>query len=122
MVALVDVVDVALERSKAHLAILGMDGHGTPRLLDPNPRIITGSLHGGGARFSPDGKSLVYAIKEKGIGNLWQQPLDGRPGHALTNYSSDLVSQFRFSPDGKTTAIERTHTASDVVVLHSGSK
>jgi Tol biopolymer transport system component len=121
LVALVDVVDVDLERSKAHLAILGLDGHGTPRLLDPNPRIIAGSLHGGGARFSPDGKSLVYAIKEKGVGNLWQQPLDGTPGHALTNYSSDLVGQFRFSPDGRAMAIKRTHTTSDTVVLRSTS-
>jgi Tol biopolymer transport system component len=122
LVTLVDVVDVALERSKAYLAILGMDGHGTPRLLDPDPRISAGSLHGGGARFSPDGKSLIYAIKEKGIGNVWQQPLDGTPGHALSNYSSDLVAQFRFSPDGRTMAIKRTHTTSDIVVLRTNSK
>jgi hypothetical protein len=65
----------------------------------------------------------MYAINEKGIGNLWQQPLDGKPGHALTNYSSDAVAQFRFSPDGKTMAIKRTHTTSDIVVLHgTGSK
>jgi eukaryotic-like serine/threonine-protein kinase len=121
LVALADSLDVSSGRAKPHLALLDM-GKGRPvlsRLLEPDQRINAGSLHSGGVRFSPDGKSLVYAIKEKGIGNLWEQPLDGSPGHAVTEYTSDLVSQFRYSPDGNTLAIKRTHATSDIVVLRS---
>ena len=57
-------------------------------------------------------------IKDHGVSNLWMQPLDGSTGHEITNYSSDLIAQFRWSPDGTTLAIKRTHTTSDVVVLH----
>ena len=29
--------------------------------------------------FTPDGKSIVYSVREKGVDNLWEQPLDGKP-------------------------------------------
>lgn len=88
-----------------------------PHLLDPHPGIAAGSVYTGGARFSPDGKSVVYIIREKGIGNLWMQPLDGSPGRQITKFTSDLITGFRWSPDRKTLAVMRTHNTSDVVVL-----
>ena len=78
-----------------------------------------GSLFTGGARFGPDGKSLVYIIKDKAA-NLWMQPLDGSPGHQITNFTADLITGFRWSPDRKTLAgCARTALliTSDVVVL-----
>jgi serine/threonine protein kinase len=121
LVVLVDAVDPVSERAEPHLVIFDVSGDRPvlARLLDPVAQIVAGSLHGGGVRFSPDGKSLVYATKEKGVGNVWEQPLDGSPGHAITQYNSDLVVQFRFSPDGKTLAVRREHTTSDIVVLRS---
>lgn len=117
---MLDIVDPVSERAHPKLGVLDLRATGAGiRLIDPDPRIVAGSLSGGGVRFSPDGKSLVYAIKEKGIGDLWSQPLDGSPGHALTSYDSDLVAQFRYSPDAKTLAIKREHTTSDIVVLRS---
>jgi eukaryotic-like serine/threonine-protein kinase len=123
LVALVDSVNPASNRAQPRLAILDV-GASHPVLIKslyPDPRIVAGSLHGGGARFSPDGKALIYAIKESGVGNLWTQPLNGSVGHAITSYTSDLVAQFRFSPGGKTLAIKRTHVTSDVVVLRAAS-
>lgn len=87
-----------------------------PHIIDPDPRIASGSLFTGGARFGPDGKSLVYVVKDKAA-NLWMQPLDGSPGHQITNFTSDLITGFRWSPDRKTLAVMRTHNTSDVVVL-----
>ncbi len=120
MAALVDVVDQPANRALARLAVFDLKAgsQSGPRLLPPDQRINAGSLHSGGVRFSPDGKSLVYPIKAKGVGNLWMQPLDGSPGHAITSYATDTISHFRFSPDGKTLAIKRIQSVSDVVVIH----
>lgn len=123
MVALVDVVDHSANRVVARLAVFDLkaSSQSPPRLIVPDPRISAGSLHSGGVRFSPDGKSLIYAIKAQGVGNLWMQSFDGSPGHAITSYATDVISHFRFSPNGKTLAIKRTHSISDIVVIHDGT-
>jgi len=102
----------------AELAIVDLDSTSAsaPHIIDPDPRIAAGSLFTGGARFGPDGKSLVYVVKDK-ASNLWMQPLDGSAGHQITNFTSDLITGFRWSPDRKTLAVMRTHNTSDVVVL-----
>lgn len=60
-------------------------------------------------------------ITENGIDNLWAQPLDGSPGHQLTHFTSELISDFHWSPDGKTLAVVREHDVSDVVLLREGN-
>ena len=67
--------------------------------------------------ITPDGKALAYTIVENGVGNVWVQPLDGSAGHRLTNFTSDRIISFQFSPDGKTLALARVHAVSDVVLL-----
>jgi Tol biopolymer transport system component len=67
--------------------------------------------------FSPDGKSIVYSARDAGVDNLWQQPLDGSTGKPLTNFKSEYIWDFRWSPDGKQLALVRGHTDSDVVLL-----
>jgi len=67
--------------------------------------------------FTPDGTAVTYNIVEDGVGNVWAQPLDGSPGHRLTNFTSDRIKTFRFSPDGKSLAVAREHIVSDVVLL-----
>ena len=83
-----------------------------PLLLEMNPK-VTGNL-----QFTPDGKSLAYVVRENGVGNLWIQPIDGGPGHALTHFTSETIWGYAWSPDGKKLAIDRGHTVSDVVLLH----
>lgn len=68
-------------------------------------------------RFSPDGKSLVYSIQVNDVENLWIQPLDGSPGHTLTDFAAEHIGDFGWSPDGKKLAILRGHSTSDVVLL-----
>jgi hypothetical protein len=48
---------------------------------------------------------------------LWIQPLDGSPGRQITNFKSDVISSFRFSPDGKTLGVLHAQIESDVVLL-----
>jgi eukaryotic-like serine/threonine-protein kinase len=67
--------------------------------------------------ITPDGKAVAYSIVENGVGNVWAQPLDGSPGHRLTNFTSDRIQTFQFSPDGKSLAVVCYHIVSDVVLL-----
>lgn len=123
MAALVEVVDPSSNRAKTRLALFDLrDGAiSSPRLLAPEAGIVAGSLHNGGVRFGPDGKSLWYAVKKEGVENIWAQPLDGSPGRLQTNFSSDAISHFRSSPDGKMLAVGRTRAMSDIVMLQDRS-
>ena len=86
------------------------------RLFDPNPAISDS------ARFTPDGKALVYPITQNGVGNLWLQPLDGSPGGQITNFKTDRIRSFRWSPDGKTIGVLCERVEDDVVLLRESQK
>jgi Tol biopolymer transport system component len=70
-------------------------------------------------RFSPDGKGVVYPARDSGVDNLWLQPLDGSKGHAITDFKTERIYDFRWSFDGKQLAMLRGHTDSDVVLIKS---
>ena len=68
-------------------------------------------------RWSPDGGSIVHIVTQKGIGNLWAQPLDGGEPKQLTNFKSDRIYSFDFSPDGKQIICARGELTGYVVLL-----
>jgi len=71
-----------------------------------------------GFRFSPDGKSIAFVIEEAGVDNIWMQPVDGSKGRKLTDFhDSESIQDFRWSSDGKTLALLRFHSVSDVILL-----
>jgi eukaryotic-like serine/threonine-protein kinase len=72
--------------------------------------------------FAPDGKSVVYVVRERGVDNLWQQPLDGKPRRQLTHFKKDKTFRFVFSSDGSKIAMECGEVESDAVMLHDESK
>jgi hypothetical protein len=49
--------------------------------------------------MTADGKAVAYNIVAIGVGNVWAQLLDG--SRRLTNFTSDQIHAFQFSPDGK---------------------
>ena len=67
--------------------------------------------------FRRTGNAIVYTVREKGVDNLWKQPLDGSAFRQLTHFTSERIVRFAFSPDGSQIAIERAHTESDAVLL-----
>lgn len=98
-------------------ALVDLDSGPQPgvRSLNPDPR---GS---GEPQFTPDSKALMYPINENGVDNLWLQPLDGSPGRQITSFTSGTIRESRFSPDGKTLGIFRSHIDSDIVLLHDNA-
>jgi serine/threonine protein kinase len=108
---LVEVVDPATQNGKEKVALLDI-GSSAPRLIDADPRVTRG-----GVQFTPDGKSVAYPIHENGVDNIWIQPLDGSPGRQITNFTSEQITSFHWSPDGKSLGVLRNHSESDVVLL-----
>ena len=81
------------------------------RYVDPDPRIS------GRAIFIDNGSTLLYAITEKGVANLWTQPLNGRPGHQITNFALGQIASYDVTPDAKSLFVARYQVASDIVLL-----
>jgi Tol biopolymer transport system component/predicted Ser/Thr protein kinase len=107
----VDEVKAETQQATEKIALLNIDSSDPPQLLEANPRIS------GGVQFTPEGKAVAYPIYDSGVGNIWVQPLDGSPGHQITHFTSDQINTFRWSPDGKSLAVVRGHSESDVVLL-----
>jgi Tol biopolymer transport system component len=107
----------AVAENQQKIVLLSLDAGPQPprRLLDPNPLISNSPL------FSPDGKTLVYPIRENGVENMWMQPIDGAGpgggGHQITNFTTDGFAWYTYSPDGKALGVLRNHPESDVVLL-----
>jgi Tol biopolymer transport system component len=95
------------------IALVPLDAGPKPpvQILNPDPRIASSAI------FTPDGKAIVYAIRENGVDNLWRQALDGSKGRQISNFNSDTILISLFSPDGKTLGVQRQHVESDVVLL-----
>lgn len=108
------------ERQPGHIEIqiAGLDAGPNParRDLPADPRVS------GFPQFTPDGKALAYPIIDGGVSNIWIQPLDGLPGHQITNFKSGTFTSFSWSPNGKMLAVVRTESQSDVVLLRESSQ
>jgi eukaryotic-like serine/threonine-protein kinase len=84
---------------------------------DIDPRALSGPL-----AFTPDGKAIAYVVREKGVDNLWVQPLDHSAYRQLTHFTAERIWQFRFSQDGSKIAFERGHNESDAVLLRDTTR
>ena len=101
---------------KPTISLASLDSGQLLRRFEYDPR------HHGQLRFSPDGKGIVYSIHEKGVDNLWLQPLDGGPGRQLTNFSSLRIYSYQWGPDGKSLALVRGESPSDLVLIQDSQR
>jgi serine/threonine protein kinase/Tol biopolymer transport system component len=67
-------------------------------------------------RWSPDGRSILYAKNQNGVGNIWSVSLNGTPPKKLTAFDSDAILDFDVSPDGQI-AVARGVFIRDVVLI-----
>jgi WD40 repeat protein len=61
--------------------------------------------------FSPDGKSIHYAVRRGGASNIWEQPLTGGPPRQITSFTDQQMGVFAWSRDGKRLAVTRADSA-----------
>ncbi len=93
------------------IKILDFETLAPVKILERDPRA------GGEIRYTSDGKTIGYPIRENGLYALWVSPVDGSPGHRVTEFEADRIEDFHWTPDGKTLGLLRTHSDSDVVLL-----
>ncbi|HEX4950969.1 MAG TPA: winged helix-turn-helix domain-containing protein [Blastocatellia bacterium] len=107
-VAMFVVVPQALLYKLAYLPITG----GAPvKIFDVTPPEIPV------VRWSADSRMLTYVNTKQGVSNIWGQPIDGSPAKPLTDFKTDRIFRFAWSPDGKTLVCERGFYVNDVVLL-----
>jgi eukaryotic-like serine/threonine-protein kinase len=88
-------------------------GGGEARVLAPLPD----DTFRASARWTADGKALIYGRVIKGVANVWLQPLDGTAARPLTNFDSGDVVDAAWSQDGKELVMTRATNINDVVAI-----
>jgi eukaryotic-like serine/threonine-protein kinase len=68
-------------------------------------------------KWTPDGRSLAYVSTATGLSNIWTQPLNGGPPRQLTNFKSNQIWHFAWSPDARQLALARGAINEDVVLI-----
>jgi Tol biopolymer transport system component len=103
-------------RKDLNIVDLDVGSNPTRHTLSPDSRVA------GAVVFTPDGRAVAYPILENGVSNIWVQPLDGSPGRQITNFNFGTFRSFSWSPDGKSLALIRDVSQSDVVLLREVSQ
>ncbi|HSS96153.1 MAG TPA: hypothetical protein VLK33_03955, partial [Terriglobales bacterium] len=101
---------------RPNITLFDLESKRAIRVLEYDPR------HAGRLRFSPDGKMIVYAVRDHGVDNLWGYPLSGGAGKQLTNFASLQIRDYKWSPDGKSLALVRGESPTDLVLIQDTSK
>ena len=70
-------------------------------------------------RWSPDSRALNYSQTTDGVSNIWSLPLDSEKPKQLTNWKSDKIFWFEWSPDGKQIAASRGNSTNDLVLIEN---
>ena len=78
---------------------------------------LSDSVHG--VRWTPDGRSLAAMDIRSGTPNLWSGIFADGPAKQLTHFTSGVVWDFAWSPDGKSIALARGTDQSDAVLFTS---
>ena len=94
------------------LAMVPFTG-GQPAKLFPLPVTFGGFR---GFSWTSDGHAISYINTVSGVGNIWEQPLDGGPPKAVTHFTSDRIFYFDWSRDGRL-ALSRGTVPFDVVLI-----
>jgi len=117
-------VTAGVSETKEKLALVSLDSGQPPRFVEfarPRAEFAVG-VNPGAMVFAADSKCVIYPVSSGETDNLWLQHLDGSPGKQLTDFKSERISNFDYSPDGKQLAVIRGHRESDVVLFRDEGK
>jgi Tol biopolymer transport system component len=70
-----------------------------------------------GAKWTRDGRSLIYLVAGENTSNIWVQSLSGSAPVPLTNFQKGYVYEYAFSHDGKKLYVARGYQIRDAVMI-----
>jgi eukaryotic-like serine/threonine-protein kinase len=108
---------VADPRAVPKLAVMSVEGGAPTQVID-----LPNDLDFSGLAWTADGRSIIFPAVEKGVTNLWIQPLgttQGKPAppRQWTHFPANSVTRFAISPDGKQIVLARDASTSDIVLV-----
>lgn len=103
------------ESQKWTIAVLEL---ATGKLVRAFPQIPAGD-NAALVHWSPDGRVLYVLPDANEASNIWAQSVDDRAPRKLTRFADDRIFSFAPSPDGRSLALVRGQTTSDVVLMQS---
>jgi eukaryotic-like serine/threonine-protein kinase len=68
-------------------------------------------------QWTPDGQAVSYVVHRDGVSNIWRQSMGGGEPVQMTNFTSGLIFNFAYSPDGKQLSLSRGTVSRDVVLI-----
>jgi Tol biopolymer transport system component len=95
------------------LALVPFAG-GQPAKVFPLPATVAGDLSG--IHWTPDGRAISFINSVNGVGNIWEQPMQGGPPKAVTHFTSDKIFRFDWSRDGRL-ALSRGTDTTDAMLI-----
>ena len=104
-----DYLDEQHPDSPAKIAIVSAERGEIIRVFDSPPNAYAYD-------WTADGSAVMY-IRTRGISNIYSQRLYGSPPKQVTDFNSDQIFQFAWSPDGNNLLCARSVETSDVVLL-----
>jgi len=82
---------------------------------------------GRGATITPDGQNIAFKRHDRGVDNIWLQPVTGGAPSRLTDFhlsrsTNQTISAVKWSPDGKRFGLTRELSKGNVVILQDQSR
>lgn len=68
-------------------------------------------------RWTKDGRTITFVDTRDGVSNIWGQPLGGGAPKQMTDFKSEQIFWFDWSPDGKQLTCARGSVTSDVILM-----
>lgn len=99
--------------TSSKFAIIPFEGGEPVKVFDRSPTTFVEA----GIQWTPDGRALTFIDNRDGVSNVWLQPVDGSPAKQITNFTSETIFRFAWSPDGKMIVAERGTETGDIVLM-----
>ena len=103
----------AEQGARWQIAVIPIAGGDPEKVFDIPPTADTNIP----TRWMPDGRGISFVATQNGVSNIWRQPLDGVPPKQVTNFTTDQITWFDWSKDGKQLACARGKSLTDVVLI-----
>jgi serine/threonine protein kinase/Tol biopolymer transport system component len=95
-----------------HIAVFPFEGGDAPLKVFP---VVGSPIRQ--LRWTPDSRAVCHIEPRQNVWNIVCLPLDGGPAFPVTDFKSDFIDSFDFSPDGRRLAVSRFNATSGVVLI-----